>query len=314
MRILHPLCAMAIVAALAATPACAAAPAPVATVTDGSAAPVSRHALPATASVDGIGVRELSGLAWDADASVLYGVSDQGYLYRFALARHGGTLDNVRPESALLLRDADHRLAQPSHAFNAEGLALQPAAGGVRLAVALESEPPRIVSFDTRGVAQAELAVPAPANDATHYRKKKHGLESVAFSPAYGLMTAPESPLLGGPDIVHTIYAQGHTWSFPRVTPDSRLKGLEVLADGQLLVLERSRGQSKHELTASLRRVDLRGCMDQGSCKTRTVATLPVGPDNFEGMALLDPLHVLLVSDNGGKAGGDTVFVLVTLP
>ena len=112
----------------------------------------------------------------------------------------------------------------------------------------------------------------------------------------------------------HTIYAEGKHWSFTRFAPDSRLKGFELLPNGSLVVLERTRNGAKDSLIASLRRVDLGSCPDGGPCATETLAVLPAGPDNFEGLALLDAKHMLLVSDDGGSATQGTSFVLVTRP
>lgn len=266
-------------------------------------------------SVDGVPLAELSGLAWDADARQLWAVSDQGGLYRLAIRWHGGRLDAVRPVSATWLRTAD----EPGHRFNAEGLALRHADDGVpgntELLVALEENPPRVAHFDAAGKLEALVPLPSALRDIRHYRKKGRGLESVLMHPGYGLMTAPESPLRGQPDDRHTVYAQGHAWSFPRHAEGSRLKGLEVLPDGSLLVLERSRPDGdKHEQVASLRRVNLAACDTQGRCPTDLVTVLPPGPQNFEGMTLLDAHHVLLASDNGGKGSVATTFVLVVLP
>ena len=281
---------------------------------------------PATTSVDLAGdtqvddlrVAELSGLAWSADDELLYAVSDLGYVVQLKIQVDGDTLLAVKPVRAFKLSDAKDVVAGAGKRFNAEGLALRGATdgkpGNTELVVAVEENPPLIVRFDPDGAALGMLDVPAPANDIDNYRKKGRGLESVAFSAEHGLMTAPESPLLDAPSDWHTVYADGQQWSFTRHEEDSRLKAFDVLPDNQLLVLERTRHGSKKEQSASLRRVDLSDCDDGGLCKAKTLAELPTGPHNFEGMALLTPDQALLVSDNSGKASGDTRFTLVSLP
>lgn len=67
-------------------------------------------------------------------------------------------------------------------------------------------------------------------------------------------------------------------------------------------------------LSASLRRVDLAACGLDDLCQADTLAVLPVGPDNFEGMTLLDSRHLLLVSDNASLVTRDTLFVLLVWP
>jgi hypothetical protein len=269
--------------------------------------------------VAGIPVAEVSGLAWNADGQLLYGVSDQGYLYHFRLRIDGETLVSVEPAFAAALVDpvtgAGH--ANSGKRFNAEGLALRDGgkSGHGELVVALEEKPPQLARFDPQGLLLGKLPVPTPANDIANYRKKGRGLESVVLHPRFGPMTAPESPLENHPDSLHTVYAKGHAWSFARYAQGSRLKGLDVLPGGNLLVLERTRSAaSKDSLTASLRRVDISTCGVNGVCKAMRVATLPPGPENFEGLTLLDARHALIASDNGDDSAQGTVFCLIALP
>lgn len=283
----------------------------------------SVYVLPVT-DIAGILVGEISGLAWDADEQLLYAVSDQGKVYHFRI-RHGGqAIVSVNGVAAALLVDPVTGEGQPesSKRFNAEGLTVLNSSNGQRgdseLVVALEENPPQIARFSPSGSLLGKLAVPPPANDRANYRKKNRGLESVALHPAYGVVTAPETPLQGRPDALHTVYANGHAWSFVRFTQDSRLKGIEVLPDGNLLVLERSRsGGSKGAWVASLRRVDTTGCGAPATCNAALLAALPAGPENFEALTLLDAHHALIASDNGGGGGvaaNRTTFALIVLP
>lgn len=310
-------------AVLLVTPACGKSPqdvaganAPAQADADTSrAAEFGRFVLPST-RIDGIAITELSGLAWDEDEQLLYAVSDKGYVYHFRLKLDGNTIVASEPVYAAAL--VDPKGDAPRKGFNAEGLTARNADNGkpgdTELVVSLEGDPPSVARFNPAGAKLGALPVPAPADDIGNYRKKGRGLESVAFDPAHGLMTAPESPLLGQPDDRHTLYAGDGQWSFARHSPDSRLKAFDLLADGNLLVLERSRAGAKDALTASVRTVNLAACPADGNCAAETLAVLPTGPDNFEGMTLVDPHHVLLVSDNGGKGSQDTVFVLVPRP
>lgn len=286
-------------------------------------ASLSQLTLPAT-TADGMAVSEVSGLAWDATDKLLYAVSDQGKLYSLRVRINGGKLASIEPVAvhALVNPATGEGSAASSKHFNAEGLAFHHnAKGAVELIVAMEEDPPEIGRFNAEGTMLGVLPVPAPANDASHYAKSKktgdikHGLEAVALHPSYGLLTAPESPLLGQSAGVHTLYANGHAWSFDAQNGDSRIKGIEVLPDGSLLVLERSRPTgAKTDQVASLRRVNIDACKSGTVCQTQLVALLPTGVANFEGMTMLDPQHVLLASDNGGDTLAGTIFSLVTLP
>ncbi|MCC7042151.1 MAG: esterase-like activity of phytase family protein [Burkholderiales bacterium] len=292
--------------------------APIDVRTAATPAATTHRVLAATAQVDGVRIAELSGLGWDRDEQLLYAISDLGYVFHFRVRVEGDRIVAVDPVHAAPLVDAKATATRSGKGFNAEGLALVNAANGTHgdteLIVSLEGGGrPDIVRASPTGALVGRLAVPGPAGDASRYRKKGRGLEAVALHPRYGLMTAPESPLRGEPQDRHTLYADGEQWSFPRHAPDSRLKGFDVLPDGNLVVLERTRG-TDDALTATLRRVDLASCVQPSGCATRTLAVLPAGPDNYEGMTFLDPRHVLLVSDNGGAPALGTSFVLVTLP
>lgn len=276
----------------------------------------TRFAFPSTARVDGVLLSELSGLAWDAEKKRLYAVSDTGHLFHFRLRLDGDTLAELEPIAASALLDAQGAGGNAGE-FNAEGLALLDAANGRaagELVVALEGKPSRLARFSVDGRLLGELEVPSPAADLNLYRKKGRGLEAVAMHPAHGLLTAPESPLLGQPDERHVVYARGRHWSFVRQSPGSRLKAIDVLPDGSLVVLERNKAGSKDALSASVRRIDLAACGAGGLCAAEVLAILPVGPDNFEGMTLLDSRHILLVSDNAGLVNRDTLFVLAARP
>lgn len=280
-----------------------------------SSAELARFVFPASTTVDGIRMSELSGLAWDADEQLLYAVSDRGDVFHFRLRRAGERVTALEPVYAAALVDPQ-RFWPMLVGFNAEGCTVRHAdngrAGDSELVVAIEARTPRILRFDPAGRALGDLPVPAPADDRRHYVKKRWGLESVIEHPRHGLMTAPEAPLLGQSPEHHTLYAQGGQWSFERRGGDSWLKALDVLPGGDVVALERNHAGGG--LQGSLRHVRLAGCQDGAVCASTTQVVLPAGPDNFEGMTPLDAQHLLLVSDNGNKSALGTVFVLLAWP
>lgn len=169
---------------------------------------------------------------------------------------------------------------------------------------------PRFTRFTPAGAPLGQTEVPAPLDDRRNYRGSK-GLESVAHHPRHGLLTAPESPLKADPEDRHTIYAGDRRWSFNRLFPDSRLKALAVLPDGNLVALERSRSESSKSVIASLRHVDLATCAEGKPCAATDLAVLPEARDNFEGMAHLGDRRFLLVTDHSAKdREGNTLMLL----
>lgn len=268
---------------------------------------ISQVTLPGTLTYQGIPVRELSGLAWDADEQLLIAVSDYGYVYRFRLRRQSDRLMEVTPVFAARLANTDD--SKPLKRINAEGVALH--AGELVIA---EENPATLGRFSFDGQHLGSIPVPEPANVISRYKKKGRGLESVIWHPQFGVITAPESPLRKTPKNLHTVYAKGYAWAFPHFGPRSRLKGIALFPDRKLLVLERTQFSNKGTQIASLRRVDLGKCDTGGVCEVTLLATLPPGAENFEGLTLLDAHSALIVSDNSGDPAIDTVFALIVLP
>lgn len=275
----------------------------------------SRLTIPVTA-VRGIPVAELSGLAWDDDERLLYAVSDRGNVFHFRLALEGNTIRASEPVYAAALSDL-HTKGSPNRRFNAEGLITQNAANGKTgdtvLIVSLEGgDRPRIVRFNPSGAMLGELEVPSPSDDVRNYRKKGQGLESIAYHPAHGLMTAPEAPLQSQPENQHALYAKNRHWSFARRSSGSRLKAMDITEAGKALVLERSHLNASDALEVSIRQIDLAACPRSNACAAGELALLPGVPENFEGMTVLGDGRVLIVSDDGGdKDPQSTTLILL---
>jgi hypothetical protein len=269
--------------------------------------------LPAHTQVDGVRVAEISGLAWDPEGQRLYAVSDSGHLFRFRLRLQAGELVGVEPMSAVPLKPVAG--APAKSATDAEGLAWRSEGGVSELLVATEGTP-KVWRIGTRGEALGEAPLPPALADATRYAAPNTMLEAVAVHPAHGLLLAPEQSLRGEDPLQgHRIHSISRQWSVEALEPGrSRLKALDIMEDGSLLILERSGGGKK--LRNALRHVDLSRCQHLSTCKPATLALLDrhSGAENFEGMAYLGQRQVLLVSDNRGKKGGATVFLLLQLP
>lgn len=264
---------------------------------------------------DGVRVDELSGLAWDADEKLLYAVSDGGVLHHFRLRLEG---DKV----AAIEHVFSAPLAAPSGGktvTNAEGLAAlygdDGKPGDSELLIAFE-DGPAIARFTPQGKWIADVALPGPLADAGNYAKKNSRLEAVAFEKTHGVLTAPERPLRGEPEALHKIYAgDGATWAFESAQPDGRLKAIETMADGNLLVLERTAEEKGGPRTGHLRYLDLAICPVGKQCAAPDLSTTPdpLLADNFEGLARLSDNLFLIVTDRTKKDVEPTSFVLFKL-
>jgi len=270
--------------------------------------------IPATGK-DGVRVDELSGLAWDADEKLLYAISDGGVLHHFRLQLDGDRIAGI-----------EHVFAAPISApignvsaTNAEGLSAvnsdDGTPGNSELLIAFE-DGPGIARFTPKGQWIADVALPAPLADATSYAKKNSRLEAVAFDKVHGILTAPERPLRGEPDTAHKVYAgNGATWAFDAAQPDGRLKAIETMADGSLLVLERTAEEKGGPRTAHLRHLDIASCPADGQCVAPDLSATPdpLLVDNFEGLTRLSERLFLIVTDRTKKDVEPTSFVLFKL-
>jgi hypothetical protein len=264
---------------------------------------------------NGVRIEEISGLAWDEDEQLLYAVSDGGVLHHFRIRMDGTRIAEIQPVFSVPIATRAGEVAGGS-VTNAEGLTALNDGNGkqsdTELLIAFE-DGPAIVRFTPRGQRIADIALPGPLADAKQYSKKNSRLEAVTFDKRHGMLTAPELPLVGRPEGLHRLYAaDGTTWSFEAFQPDSRLKAIQMLPDGNLLILERTREEKGGASTARLRYLDFAACSADGECP---VAELSVVPDtmlmnNFEGLARLSDDLFLIVTDKTRKDAQPTTFVL----
>ena len=278
---------------------------------------------------NGIAINELSALAWDSDDKLLYALSDRGNLFHFRLRVKKNDIVSLEAVHAIPLNIVPPTLAEESKAkksasrksdseprADTEGLTLLNADNGIRgdavLVVVTESGQ-SFFHLSPAGNLLQKTSLPAPLNDAASYQSSNKGLESVAYHPRYGLMTGPEVPLAGAGENRHTIYSDRLQWAFPRYSEEARLKAIDVLADGNLMVLERTKDPTSKLLTSTLSYVDLRNCTPGKTCKTTEKALLPEGEDNFEGLTRLGDRQFLLVSDYEGDDSKGGTLILATL-
>lgn len=252
---------------------------------------------------EGHKVKELSGLAWDEDEQVLYAVSDKGVLFHLAFASGARDLAGIGATFASRLTGVDGRPIDRSHA-NAEGLAVRLGSNGVRgdseLLIAFESGS-RIARVSPEGRLIAYLPVPAPLGDPALLKAEGRGLEAIAEHPALGIVVATEQPLATDQKGVHVIRSSsGRSVAFAALNGGKgRIKAIDVLPGGQLLVLERFRRQGTEIRQVVPRLLDPAACGSAVICPTREPddegSQLPEG--NFEGLAVLGADRFIVVSD-----------------
>lgn len=265
---------------------------------------------------DGMAIHGLSGLAWDQDESLLYAVSDFGYLVWLIPRITGGQLTEVDYRGHYALRDQNGaNLAQRRH--DAEGLMVQGAnngrTGDTELVISFEQRP-RVLRFSPTGKFVQSIRLPATLRRSQNYFDLNHGLEAITWHPRFGILVGTETALRGQPAGTLAILSMsGLTWSFPAAARGSALVGMETTADGEIVVLERRYLSPWQPLIISLRVVALESRPPPIRELAQFSSAQGWAVDNFEGIARYDQNHYFLVSDDNANPLQKTLLVFLTL-
>jgi hypothetical protein len=244
----------------------------------------------------------ISDLAYDQKNERLYMISDQkGKLFVFH-AQFGEKIENLKPLYAVKLvgkGGKDFRRWRR----DSEGMALDQ---NGKLLISFEGHA-KIGRFDTKGRMQKEYRLPAKLFNVKNYRSRNKSLEAVALHPKYGILTATEYPLKRYPKKNQTIYSlSGREWHFKaEEATNSAVVGLEVMDDGNLLVLERAFSGLMNPVVITLKKIWLQSCKRKKKCKTEVLARFSSADgwhvDNFEGLAKVGKHRYVIVSDDNDK-------------
>ncbi|MHB0774686.1 esterase-like activity of phytase family protein [Halomonas sp. WWR20] len=240
----------------------------------------------------------LSALGWDHDESLLYMLSDRGWLHRARLEFRGGKLVGLEPLETYALRGADNALlGSPDN--DAESLLLQRADNGIRGDTTL------LIGFEQNARLQRFLPDGSPRGNAMtppglRGAQSNGGLEALGRHGREGVIAGLEHPPQGMAEGTTRLFAlaSGAEWTYPLADAyHSGLTALEIL-DDDLLALERAYAPPA-SLTITLRRVSLGA---NGDLTVKTLARLETGAgwsvDNFEGLTRLADNRYLMVSDD----------------
>jgi Esterase-like activity of phytase len=268
-------------------------------------------------STDGTNIKELSGLGWDADEKLLYAVSDNGFLHHFKTTIVDDKLIKVDPVFSVKIVDAATGLLGWGMT-NAEGLHVRIGANGktgdAELLIAFE-DGPTIGRFTPQGKDIAEVKLPDVLSNPDSYRNANKRLESVTESETYGILTAPEAHLSNDAKDIHSIFAMdGRKWTFQALqSKQDSVKALEVLPDGRILVLDRTRDPVTDEPQAHVLIVDLSKCGEDIMCPVTeaTVSDPKLLANDFEGLTRVGDGLYLTVTDS--RHGGEMVLFRLKL-
>ncbi len=263
-------------------------------------------------TIDGIPFSEISDIAYYPPKEKFFMVGDEGALFVFH-AKFDNKISALKPLRAVMLTK---RGGKPFKRWrrDSEGLTLD---GKGRLLISFEGKP-KVGWFHKNaskiGQRIKKYPLPKTLRSISHYRSKNKGLEALAWHPKYGVLVAAEWPLKRDDKKRQTIYAlSGKQWHFKaEPEPRSAVTAIEVMDDGNVLVLERSYSGLLNPFVITLKKVYLNDC-HKGWCRTKVLAKMNSHKgwdvDNFEGLAKVAPHRYVMVSDDNGNFFQKTLLI-----
>lgn len=262
--------------------------------------------------VQGIKFAEISDVTYHTKTSTLYFVGDKGSLFSFR-AGFSKKIDVLKPLRASRLKNKKGKKLK-KWKRDSEGLTLD---GKGRLLISFEGKA-KIGWFHKNSESFGNLirkySLPKQLKNIKNYRSKNKSLESLVWHNKYGILTATEWPLKIDNKKRQTIYAlSGKKWHF-KAEPESRssVVAMEVMDDGNILVLERSYTGLLEPFVVTLKKVNIKNCKNK-ICPTKVLAKMNSHRgwdiDNFEGLAKIGKNRYLMVSDNGDNFFQKTLLI-----
>ncbi len=258
--------------------------------------------------IDGVHFSEISDAAYSKSKNRLYLVSDEGALFSFS-AQFDDKITRLEPSGAVKLMDKNGKKFK-NWLHDSEGMTI---AQDGKLLISFEGKA-KIAHFDTDGQMRKKYEIPAKLSNPKNYRTSNKSLESVAWHPKYGILTAAEWPLKRDGIKEQTVYAlSGQEWRFrAEEAANSAVVSMEVMDDGTVLVLERAYSGFTAPVVITLKKVWL-GKSKKGVCKTEVLARFSNAEgwhlDNFEGLAKVGKNRYVIVSDDNDNFYQRTLLV-----
>jgi len=263
-------------------------------------------------SVKGLKFSEISDLAYDKRTQKLFMISDEGRLFVF----HAVFSDKIEELKGI---DAARLTKKGGKAFkkwrrDSEGMTLD---GKGRLLISFEGKA-KIGWFhkNSEKIGQRIKKYPLPKQlrSPKNYRSRNKSLEALAWHRKYGVLTVAEWPLKKDNKKRQTVYAlNGRVWHFKaELEARSAVSAIEVMDDGNLLVLERSYTGLMDPFIVTLKKVYLNRC-HKTWCETEILLKMNShkgwNVDNFEGLARVGRHRYVMVSDDNDNFFQKTLLI-----
>jgi len=241
---------------------------------------------------------ELSGIEYDNGR--LYGISDKGYIYYMSI-----NIENDRIKSLSLDKTVKLKQGNIKGKIDSEGIILR----DDYFYLSFERDP-KIGKYSLNGKHIKTQKIDKELKKINNYRGENKGLESIAHSKKYGIITAPEVPLKSTIEYMHALYSKNDTWYFPYKAP---LSSMAFMSKNKLLMIQRKYNKETFDAKVYLTQVNLKKCVF-GVCRSKILATLQTKDgwniDNFEGLTQIDKTRFLMISDNNDNPKQKTLLVL----
>ena len=169
----------------------------------------------------------------------------------------------------------------------------------------------RILYCSRKGQKIKSISLPKPLQNNNLYLSKNKGLESVAYSKKYGIITAPELPLKNSSQEYHTLYSKEQVWKF---SAQGAITDICFIDRDRVLVLLREFSYFTQRRISSLIIVNLKEKDENAYAKTELLIRMDSYKDwridNFEGVTKVGKNRFLLVSDDNDSFFQKTLLVL----
>lgn len=260
--------------------------------------------------IRGLKFSEISDLAYDLKEKKLYLVSDEGKLFVFD-ASFSNKIKTLSPISSVKLVKSNGEKFKKWRK-DSEGLALD---NKGHLYASFEGRA-KIGRFDQKGRMVKQYTLPKKLRNPKNYRSRNKSLEALTWHPKYGLLTATEWPLKDEHKKDQTVYAlNGDKWYFKaEAEQGSAVVAMEVMDDGNLLVMERAYSGLFNPLVITLKKVYLNECRNKKQvCKSELLLKMNSHKgwniDNFEGLAKVGEHRYVMVSDDNDNFFQKTLLI-----
>ena len=242
---------------------------------------------------------EVSDLAYKN--SELFAIGDKGILYKMAINLQNDKINSLDLLWAKKLHDNHGTLAKKNR--DSEGLTFL----HDNLLISFEKNH-RIELYTSDAQRVQSIQLHKDLSKSKNYKSSNKGLESVAYSEDYGVLTAPEKPLKGKK--YHVVYSKDNFWKFKA---DGEITAMEFMGKNKLLVLLREFNFWTRRRVTSLVQVNLKKCK-KNICKSKLLVKLDSSDgwkiDNFEGLTKVGKNRFVMISDNQDSFFQKTLLVL----